>query len=534
VSDTDLSESNLEGHVLSRRGLLVAGAGTAAALGLAACGGKSSGASTGGTPATGPAKRGGTLRVAFIGGAELDTLNPINSYLDLPNALATSMFDNLVRTKPDGTAEFALAESFEPNEDATVWTVKLRPGIKWHDGKPLTADDVIYSLRYAGRPDSASAAAYLVRRIDLKNLKKLDQLTVRIPLTTAIASLPNWLALPYGMVIIQQGATDFAHPIGTGPFKFVKWTKGRSATLVRNPDYWESGRPYLDGLSFVELPDSTARVNAILSNQVDAISAMPYATAKQYESGNAQVKLLNAKSHGIVPITMAVDVAPFDDVRVRQAFRLIADRDALVNGALSGFGRPSNDVFGVGLPFYDSSLPQRHQDIEQAKSLLKQAGREGLTVTLNTGDAAAGMVQSATIFAQQAKQAGVDVRLNERPADTYFTPPYLKWGLGQDYWQGQPLAVQWAGSLVTGAPFNTTHWNRPEWDKLFYDALADLNDSTAEAKWNSLQKTLWDEGGFLMWGTVNWVDGLSPKVQGAEPSVVQNLSNFQFKDWWIS
>lgn len=517
---------------INRRQLLIGGAGAAAGLMLAGCGSSSTPAAST-TTTSGPLKHGGRLRIALEGGGEAETLNPINAIVDIDSMRANSLFDNFVAPAPNGSAQMALAESFHHNADASVWTIRLRDGVEFHDGTALTADDAIYSLRYTGRTGSTSSAAITVQALDLKGLKKLDRLTFRVPLVRPIADLPNWL-LVAALFIVKEGTTNSEVPVGTGPFKFVSWTKGQSSLFARNPNYWDHPKPYVDELVLESLPDATTRLNALLSGQVDAIHDLNFSSAKQYQSGTGAVRLLSAKTPGMVPMTMAVDVPPFNDVRVRTAMRLIANRPALVNNVTAGFGQVGNDVYGKGVRFYNDTLPQRQQDIAQAKSLLKAAGHSGMTVQLNTSTAASGMLESATVFAQQAAQAGVTVSLKQYPANSYFNPPFLKWGFGEDYFQALSLANYMSLVLLSNSPYNETHWRSASFDKLFYEALGDTNDSSAQAKWFELQKIQYDQGGFLIWGTTAWVDGLSPKVKGAVPNAFFGLSGYRVDGWSLA
>jgi peptide/nickel transport system substrate-binding protein len=516
---------------ISRRELIVGGAGLTAGLVLAGPAGAHARqvASWRGL-LTGAARRGGRLRIGLEGEGQAETLNPMKVVADADFARAWNLFDNFVRPRLNGAAENALAESFEPNADASVWTIRLRRGVEWHDGKPLTADDAIYTLRYAAQPTSVAAIA--MKPFDLKRLKKLDARTVRVPLKTPIATLPDWL-LTLGMSVIQNGTTTFDRPIGTGPFRFVSWKKGVNSLFARNPHYWDHPKPYVDELVLQSLPDPTTRLNALLSGQVDAIHDLSFATARQYQHASAPIRLMAADTPAMIPITMAVDEAPFNDVRVRQAMRLIADRNALVKDVNLSFGSVGNDIYGRGLPLYDSELPQRQQDIPRAKALLKAAGHDGLTVQMNTSTAASGMLESATLFAQHAAKAGVTVRLKQYPADSYFSPPYLKWAFGQDFWLAFSIPVAYALGLTSTAPYNETHWRKPSFDKLFFDALGELNPARAKDKWHALQKIQYDQGGFLIWGTTAWVDGLSKKVAGAKPNAYAGLSAMGFADWWL-
>jgi peptide/nickel transport system substrate-binding protein len=519
-----------ESHRFTRRTLLkgaVAGGVAVATPGLlAACGSSSSGATEGGSP-----KYGGTLRVAMVGGGSTETLDPNAAVSNMDSARASNLFDRLVRALPDQTLQMDLAESMEPTAGATSWIVRLREGVEWHDGSPFGPEDVMYTLNRMGAPKSALFGANVAAMIDLKAMRKLDNRTLLIPLKTASAEFPA-LFEPPQMQIVKNGETDFRNPIGTGPFKYVSFTPGVSSLFVKNPHYWKPGRPYADKLLMQSIPDEEARINALLTGQVDAIDSLPYPQAKQYMNSSS-LKVLNALGSSIVPIYMAVDLEPFVDVRVRQAMRLIADRPQLVADAQDGFGLVANDVFGYRQPDYDAALPQRQQDIDQAKSLLKAAGKSDLRVTLYSSTAAPGMLESATAFAEQAKAAGITVAVNNGPAASYYGPSYLKQNFAQTDWPAFALYSWYQQALAPNAPFNETHWSDPEWDRLYLETQATLDDAKRKELNFELQRILWERGGYLMWGFYPLLDGLAPNLRGAVPNPNNELSNFNFQDFWL-
>jgi peptide/nickel transport system substrate-binding protein len=474
--------------------------------------------------------------VGFIGGGAAESFDPgqagVSGYIGAARDMA--MYDRLSQIRPDlSGVDLMLAESFEPNSDNTEWTIRLKSGIEFHDGKSLTADDVIYTIRRAAK-DPAHGAYVLTQPMKVKELQKMDELTVRIPLNRAIAELQDSFFTPYGWGILQDGTTDFTKPVGTGPFMFDSFTPGQSGLLKKNPNYWQSGVPYLDELEFQSIPDENARYNALLSGELDAISDMSYAHAKEQQASGA-VNVLEGKGPSCVYITMAVDLKPFDDKRVRQAMRLIADREELVNNVQLGFGAVGNDLFGAaGVQYFADDIPQRTQDIEQAKSLLKQAGAEDLRVTLYSSTWGPGMLESATVFAEQAKAAGVTIDVNNSPADTYLTNKYLKVNFGQSYAGYYPLGIWYNLQLVTGGIWNETHWNFDSFDQLVFDAQGESDPGKAQEKYTEAQQIIWDEGGNLIWGTLPFEDGLAKNVRGAEPSGFLALSSCDFRNYWLA
>lgn len=519
-----------EEMVISRRSFLkkagvVAGAGSLAAWGMT--GTAPASAAAGATP-----KHGGTLRVGMSTGGPSDTLDPNAAVSTVDAARADNLFDHLTTLAIDGSTQYELAESFEPSKNAKLWTIKLRKGVVWHDGSPFTADDVIYTLRRIGAPKSTLAGASTVAVMDLPAMRKRDPLTLEIPLTVPIADLAPSFNIFY-MAIVKNGTKSFTHPVGTGPFKFGSWKAGESSTFVRNPHYWKSPMPYVDSLVLTSITDNTARLNALTGGQVDCIELLTFAQAKEMRSSGS-IQLLTPAAANIVPMTMAVDTPPFTDVRVRQAFRLIAGRPQLVATAQDGFGSIGNDLFGKGFPLYDGSLPQRKQDIEQAKSLLKKAGHAKLSVTLNTSSVAPGMLESATAFAAQASAAGVTVTLNNIPAADFYGSGYLKYGFGQTQWNADTIPQWMEQAVIKGAPYNETHWNVPSFNKLFAGARGELNASKRAMLFDDLQQILWNEGGYIIWGLVPFIDGLAKNVRGATPNPAQDLSNYMFRQYWLA
>jgi peptide/nickel transport system substrate-binding protein len=519
----------------SRRSLLKAGLAIGGAAVLAGCSSTStpsSSTTTSTTTAGGSPKRGGTLTVGMSTGGPSDTLDPNAAVSTVDAARANSLCNRLTTLSEDGTTQLVLAESLEPNSDATLWTIRLRKGVVWHDGSPFTADDVIYTLKRIGAPKSTLGGVSTVSLMDLNGMKKIDDTTLQIPLTVPVADLGPSFSIFY-MAIIKDGTTSFASPIGTGAFKFQSWKAGESSTFTRNDNYWLHPLPYVDQLVMNSITDDTARLNALLGGQVNAIELLNFSQAKAMKS-SGQIQLLSPPAVNIVPMTMAVDTPPFNDVNVRQAFRLIANRPELVKIAQDGFGTVGNDLFGKGYPLYDSSLPQREQDLGQARSLLKKAGADKLTVTLNTSSVAPGMLESATAFAAQAQQAGVTVQLKNIPAGDYYGSGYLKYGFGQSQWNADTIPQWMEQAVVKGAPYNETHWTDPQFDALFVKARGELDAAKRGQMYDELQSTLWNSGGYLIWGFVPFIDGLALNVRGAVPNPAQDLSNYDFSTYWLA
>ncbi len=507
---------------LSRRQVLrysgVAAAGVAGAGSLAACGGGSSGGTSG------PQKTGGILTHGATGGSSKDSLDAHSVVTNPDIARVFNLYEPLLIWDNDYRIAPALAESVESSKDALTWTVKLRQGVTFHNGKPVTADDVLFSLKRVANPKApTSAGVALAPILDFANTKKSGDSTVVIKLKTPYALLDNLLA-EYTLGIVP---TDYdpKNPVGTAAFKYKSFTPGKDSVFVKYDDYW-GDKAFVDELHIQDFPDPSAQVNALQAGQVQTIDNLPYNLITTLKNQGGQI--LESKSGAWVPFTMRVDLPPYSDVRVRQAMRLIVDRKQMIDNALSGYGRLGNDLYAPFDVAYADDLPQREQDIEQAKSLLKKAGREGLQVQLFTGDDIGSVAPAAaSLFVQQAKKAGVDVKVIKK--NPFYGDDYLKYPFAQDFWNTRLYLPQAAVGSLKGGSFNETHFD----NKRFAGLIAAAQRETDEAKRNSLlhdaQEIEYNEGGYIIWGFRNQVDGVAKNVQGLKPSVYQPLGSYNFK-----
>jgi peptide/nickel transport system substrate-binding protein len=498
---------------ITRRQLL----GGAAATGLAlALSGK-------GIALAAPAlQRGGTFRVGITDAYSNETLDPNIVQHQSDAARARNLFDTLTNVGPDGNIVYELAESLEPNRTATQWQVKLRDA-EWHDGKPLTPDDVLYTFRRIKNPKTASQGRNILAAIDLARSKKINGNTLLLVLSRPNADLPLSFVRE-AISIVPNGTTDFSHPVGTGPFMYSSFTPGDRSHFVKNPNYWKSGLPYVDALDLIGIPDATARANALLGGTVDAIESLPFAQAK---NPGKNVRLLIAKYGTALEIYMNVTKPPFDDPRVRLALRLAADREKMVASTLQGFGSVGNDVQSKGFPYYNTRLPQRRYDPERAKSLLKAAGQENLKVSIPTADWTPGMADGPLVYAQSAKAAGIQVDVQKMPGDKYGAI----WGkapIGGTYELGSfPFLLD--TFMTIKAPLNITGWKRPGFDATYAKAQATLDPVKRRGLYFDLGRDLWDEGGYIVWGYGDRVDAYSSKVSGLRANLVNSLGDWDFR-----
>ena len=527
----------------SRRGMVMGASGVAMAATLAACGGGSAPAPSGGdsTAAAGTPKKGGNFRLGVTGGGSKDMMDGQNIVTKPDQARLVTAFETLLEFDDEYQLQTTgLAESVNA-DNPKQYTIKLRDGITFQDGKPLTADDVIYSLQRIGTQKNGLTGFAATATMDIKGIKKIDDLTVQLPLLSADSTIPQTLA-SYTFGIVPTGyeaysvTKDPTKQIGTGAYKLKSFTPGQQSEHERYDGYWRDS--YFDSVTITDFSDATAQINALKGGQIDAMTDLP---ANQVEAVKSSgVEALISQTGGWIPICMAIDMPPFDDPKVRQAMRLIVDRKQILDQLGSGYGQIAKDLYAPFDEGYDSDLPEREQDIEQAKSLLKSAGKEGLSVDLHTTNGASGMVELASVFASQAKDAGVNINVKNDP--NYYGDAYLKLAFSVDFWgtRGYLNQVQ-QGSLPT-SPYNETHWppksgTGSDFGDLYKQALAETEPGKRIDIEHQMQKYEYDIGGYIIPYFNSLIDGHSAQVAGLKPSKgTLNLAGFGhgFRTIWFS
>jgi peptide/nickel transport system substrate-binding protein len=509
----------VSGRGISRRNVLAGAAG----LGLSMC-------VFGSSVAAATPKRGGNLRVAILGGGSADTLDA-NSNLSQPDtARVLGLYQPLRRVRHGGKVENVLAESIESNADGTVWTIRLRKGITFHNGKPLKAEDVAFTFLRVTNPKAPLYGQPELAPLDRNSIKVLDDLTLRVGMRAPFATFDEAVADDINLGIVPVGY-DPKKPVGTGAFKFESFTPGQQSVFARYDGYW-GNVAYLDKLTIMDsFASDTAAYNALQGGEVDAFAAAPLTLARQIRPGGP-INLLVSEVGQWTPFIMRADRPPFDNPDVRKAFRLIVDREQIIRIALNGFGVPGNDVFSR----WDAAPQMFHRarNIEQAKALLKKAGHENLTVELTTADIANGVVESAQIFARQAKDAGVTVKVKQVTSEVFFGDQYLKWPFAQDLWTLKPYLSQAALCLLPDSPYNETHWRDPSYVALFNQALATVDATKRAAIVTQLQTIDFEQGSYIIPSHNQIVDLVAQHVNGLSPGVFLALGDYDFAKIWLS
>jgi peptide/nickel transport system substrate-binding protein len=524
VNQPDRSSTPAPGGYPGRRQFLagLAGAGVAAGGLLAACGSPAAARPAG----PGPRKRyGGNLKAGLTGGSASDTLDPHQGLTYLDTARAT-LYEPLVRLSADARLEYVLAQEITPRGGKPdQWVIRLRPGVTFHDGKPLDAGDVVYTFRRI--IEHKYSAVNVLGPVDAAGIKAMDSRTVLVPMSRPFASLPAQLAGILTAQIVPAGFTATSRPNGTGPFAYRSFTPGQRSVFDRNPRYWQHGLPYADTLEIIDFADAVSLADALMTGQIHAAGTLegPQMATLATTSG---IRPVASPAGTIIPFTMRVDQPPFSDVNVRQAMRLLTDRPQLISSALDGYGTLASDVFSPYDPDFDHAL-RREQDIPQAKFLLRKAGKEDLAVTLVTSPIATATVAMATVLAEQAKAAGVTITLKNVPSGTFFGPDYLKWTFAQDFYSFAPYLAQVTLSMLPTSPWDETHFADPAYIRLYAQANATTSDATRAQIIRDMQQTDFTQGGYIIPAFIDTLDAYSTKITGYAPSRLgQPLDDYGF------
>lgn len=477
-------------------------------------------------------RHGGTINFGVLGATAADTLTANSPDQWADNARVSNLYEQLATYSPTMAIETQLAEEIIPtSKAATSWLIRVRPGIEFHNGKTLAAEDVAYSLQRI--VNHSLSANPLVSIADTKNIKVLDNLSLMVPMKMPVSVFDQIIAAYPEVAIVPAGYTDH-NPVGTGPFKYESFTPGVQSVFVRNENYWGHPLPYVDQLNIYDCATDTAQVDGIESGKFNAITQVaPGAVAGVRSEG---LKPTVTRGYSWYPITMRVDVAPFNDVRVRQAFRLIIDREKAMNLAVGSYGRVANDLFSPFDPSYNHELPQRQQDLDKAKSLLKAAGHSDLTVTMQTCVAlGGGAYQTAQILAETASKIGVKVNLDVVTLTRFFGPDYLKWTFAQDEWSPYYYLPQVLYATLPTSDFNECHWDTPRYTMLAKEALSTVDAAQRADIVHEMQTIEWNDGAYIIPFFPGSVTFVAKDVQGMFTSdAACPFNSYSFKDLWIS
>jgi peptide/nickel transport system substrate-binding protein len=364
----------------------------------------------------------GAAALALMAGmaAAKDTIT-IGMQLEPPNLDPTSgaaaairevtyanIYEGLTRFAADGSVLPALAASWEASEGGKVWTFNLRTGVRFHDGTTFDAEDVVFTLDRARAPDSTNAQKQLFSGIE--TVEAVDPATVRITLSAPDGNFPWKMAWGDAVIMAPESvATNATNPVGTGPFRFSNWVQGDRVEIVASDTYW--GEPVaLKGATFKFISDPTAAFAAMMAGDVDAFPVFPAPeTLAQFEA-DPRFKVVVGSTEGETILAMNNKQPPLDNPKVREAIAHAIDRQAIIDGAMFGYGTPIGTHFAPHHPDYVDLTDLSAYDPEKAKALLAEAGVSGLKLRLHLPPPSYAR-RGGEIIAAQLRAVGIETEI---------------------------------------------------------------------------------------------------------------------------
>jgi peptide/nickel transport system substrate-binding protein len=502
----------------------------ALALSAIAVGCGSSSSSGGGTTSdSGTPQRGGNL--IFARTSDIVTFDRTADFDNESTWVSDLMFETLYKPSRDGHTDVPwLATGYEVSSDKLAWTFHLRPGVKFSNGQPLTSADVKFSL------DTTRAKSSGWSFIDtaIKSVSTPDAETVVIKTANPWAPLLSDMAIfPNGIIPNNYGgktkAQFLAHPIGTGPFMLGQWTKGQQLKLVRNPYYWQKGKPYLDSVTFTAVPDDNTRINQLKGQTADIIEFPPF-SAIQSLSSTPNVTVKAFPGDRVDTLLMNNSKPPLTDPHVRRAINLAIDRQAMVKALLFGHGKPANSYLPPQLAFYDAIATGDKYDPAQAKAELAQSKYpHGSNITLQVVGGNIAQEQMAQIVQQELKPLGIIVKIE--PQDQNAEATAVQSGNYTFAYQYYTSDVVDADELVPVLNLFGEHYNDPEFDKLVDQAASTFDKPTRVKLYNKIQDLVNSDAAVTLLWFQPLVYAYSNKVHGflAAPT-----GDYELQNVWLS
>lgn len=498
-------------------GGLALGAATVAGLGL---------------PANAAPKKGGRLRIGISRGDSSDNLDPALLSNTHPINVTWQLRNNLVEIGTNSEALPELAESWEASPDARTWRFALRKGVQFHNGKEFDSADAIYSLAYHQSEESTSGAKGFLG--DIETITADGRHAIIVQLKNGNADLPFMFG-DYHLQMVPDGTTDFSDGMGTGGYILESYEPGVRALVRRNPNYWKAGRAHADEIETLVLADDNARTTALRTGEIDVMNSVDLKSVHLLERlANVNVIEITGKKHYTMP--MLTDRAPYDNPDVRLALKYAIDRQEMLDKILRGHGAIGNDQPIAPTNRYHADLPQRDYDPDKAAFHIKKAGMADEVFRLHAADAAfAGAVDTATLFQQQAKRAGINIELVREPNDGYWSNVWRQKDFSMAYWSGRPTEDwMFSAAYSSTASWNDSNWHNARFDELLLQARVELDETKRAAQYAEMQSLVRDEGGVIIPMFANDVMAVSDRVGHDAVSAAWELDGLRAGErWWL-
>lgn len=441
--------------------------------------------------------RGGLIRAGLQGGASSDTLDPALNLSQVTFSFCKQWGEFIVRLTPDGGLENMIAEEINPSADAMTWTVKVRDGIEFHNGKTVTAEDVAATIeRHADKNSNSGALGQLTEIKDIR----VNGREVIFTLAAANADFPYLLA-DYHLVVQPGGGKDApAAGISAGPYKVSVNEPGVRFGGERFANYWQADRRgFADQVEILVINDDTARIAALEAGQIHLVNRVGPKVVEMLRQ-NASVAIQNTTGKGYYPFNMFCDTAPFDNRDLRMALKLAMDREELLQKILLGLGEVGND-FPINSVYnlFPEGIEQRVFDPDKAADHYRKSGHSGPIVLRTSEVAFPGAVDAAQLYQQSCARAGIEIEVRREPGDGYWSDVWNKQPFSLSYWGGRATQDQmYSTGYISTADWNDTRFKNEKFDQMLFAARAELDQDKRKALYRDMALLIRDEGGLIV------------------------------------
>jgi peptide/nickel transport system substrate-binding protein len=475
---------------------------------------------------------GGHIVAAGFTSSTADTLDPAKASASTDYVRCCAFYNRLTFLDEHGVTQMELAESID-SKDAKTWTVKLRRGVTFHDGHSLSSADVVFSLKRHLDPAVGSKVATLAKQ--MQQITAVDPQTVQIVLTGANADLPTILAM-FQFMIVADGTTDFSKGNGTGAFVCQEFTPGVRSIGVKFKNYWKEGRPYLDSFEFIAISDNTARTNALLAGNVQlAANLDPRAVQliKRQPGYHASV----TTSGSYTNLIMRLDMPPGNKADFVNGMKYLMNREVIKNDVRRGLAVIANDQpISPASRYYNANLTPRAFDPDRAKFLFKKSGFYGQRISVVTSDAADSAVEMAMVLQQSAADIGMNMDVQRKPADGYWSDYWMKSPISFGNINGRPTPdIFFSLFYASNAPWNESRYRSPKFDSMMVEARGLLDEAKRTEIYHEMQVMISEQAGTAIPVWLSNVDGVSDKLHGLRPNPLGGMMGYAFAEHvWLS
>ena len=472
-------------------------------------------------------RKGGRIKVAGATAAVSDTLDPAKQSNHTDYIRGFMLYNSLTYLDGSLTPQPQLAEEFT-TKDAKTWVFKLRKGVTFHDGKPLTPQDVIFSIMRHKNPATGSKAKALADQIEEVVATGPNEVTFR--LAAPNADLPVILGT-YHFHIVKEGTTDFNAGIGTGPYKLKEFKPGVRSIAVRNENYWKPNRPYLDEIEYVGISDEPARVNALLTGELDLVSAVNPRSVERVKASPKHA-IFETKAGQYTNLIMRRDSAPGNNPEFVLGMKHLFNREQMIKSIVIGHGVVGNDQpIHPSMRFFHKGLKQRPYDLDKAKWHFQRANLGGAAIPVVVSPAATNSVELALVMQHAARQAGLSLDVRRMPADGYWAQHWMKHPVGFGNINPRPsVDVMLSLFFKSDSPQNESGWKNEKFDQLLVAARAETDEAKRAQMYADLQTIIHDEGGIGIPFFMSSLDGHNRKLKGLSPIPLGGMMGYTFSE----